>query len=67
MKPPQLTLRDLFWLVLVVAMACAWTVEYRSKMRQTEAFRNSLLEMGLENMQMMHELESLRGLKPLAP
>ena len=27
MKLPQLTLRDLFWLVLVAAMGCGWWVE----------------------------------------
>ena len=29
MKLPQLTLRDLFWLVLVCALGCAWWVEHR--------------------------------------
>jgi hypothetical protein len=27
MKLPQLTLRDLFWLVLVVAMALGWLID----------------------------------------
>jgi len=27
MKIPQFTLRDLFWLVLVVALACAWWMQ----------------------------------------
>jgi hypothetical protein len=27
MKLPQLTLRDLFWLVLVVAILCGWWVD----------------------------------------
>ena len=27
MKLPRFTLRDLFWLVLVAAMGCAWWVE----------------------------------------
>jgi hypothetical protein len=29
MKLPRLTLRDLFWLLLVVAMGCAWWVSLR--------------------------------------
>ena len=29
MKLPQLHLRDLFWLVLVVGMGCAWWLEHR--------------------------------------
>ena len=32
MKLPQLSLRDLFWLVLVVGMGCAWWVD-RSGLR----------------------------------
>ncbi len=40
----QLNLRDLFWLVLVVAMACAWRLSYLSE-------REAKLE--AERMQMM--------------
>ena len=29
MKLPRFSLRDLFWLVLVVAMGCAWWAHYR--------------------------------------
>ena len=36
MKLPQLSLRDLFWLVLVVAMGCGWWVE-RQRLRMTNA------------------------------
>jgi hypothetical protein len=28
MKLPQLSLRDLFWLVALVAMGCGWRVEH---------------------------------------
>lgn len=28
MKLPQLSLRDLFWLVLVVALGCGWLVDH---------------------------------------
>jgi hypothetical protein len=30
MKLPQLTLRDLFWLVLVCAVACGWWISARA-------------------------------------
>ena len=33
MKLPQLSLRDLFWLVALVAMGCGWWVEW-NKSRQ---------------------------------
>jgi hypothetical protein len=43
MKLPQLTLRDLFWLVLVVALGCAWwsharqaTADIRRERRQLD-------------------------------
>jgi hypothetical protein len=29
MKLPQLTLRDLFWLVLVAALICGWWLDHR--------------------------------------
>jgi hypothetical protein len=35
MKLPQLTLRDLFWLVLVCAMGCGWLVsQWRANLKQ---------------------------------
>ena len=36
MKLPQLTLRELFWLVLVAALACGWWVQYRDTQRQLQ-------------------------------
>jgi hypothetical protein len=30
MKLPQLSLRELFWLVLVCALACAWWLSHRA-------------------------------------
>jgi hypothetical protein len=36
MKLPRFTLRDLFWLVLVAGMGCAWWVE-----RQQHAMQSS--------------------------
>ena len=33
MKLPQLSLRDLFWVVLVCACLCAWWVEHRARRR----------------------------------
>ena len=37
MKLPQLTLRDLFWLVLVAAMGCAAIVNTEDALRQLVA------------------------------
>jgi hypothetical protein len=44
-KLPQLTLRDLFWLVALVAMGCGWWVRERQFRRdlQTEAGRSQHL------------------------
>jgi hypothetical protein len=39
MKLPQLSLRDLFWLVALVAMGCGWWVEHRRLSDQIEALR----------------------------
>ena len=39
MKLPQLTLRDLFWLVALVAMGCGWWVDRRRLSDQIEALR----------------------------
>lgn len=42
MKFPQLTLRDLFWLVLVVVFAYGWWQERRARSLASE--RNRVLE-----------------------
>jgi len=42
MKLPQLTLRDLFWLVLVVAMGCAWGLDHRQAQQLIEQLRDRL-------------------------
>lgn len=39
MKLPQLSLRDLFWLVLVCALALAWWIERRAHVRDVEMLR----------------------------
>ena len=39
MKLPQLTLRDLFWLVAVVAMGCGWWVD-RTRLASEENTAN---------------------------
>jgi hypothetical protein len=41
MKPPRLHLRDLFWLVLVAAMAVAWWLERK---RSNEAYLDLQLQ-----------------------
>ena len=33
---PKLTLRDLFWLVLVVAMGCAWSISFLKQANEIE-------------------------------
>jgi hypothetical protein len=40
MKLPQLSLRDLFWLVALVAMGCGWWVERRRHANDAEAMRH---------------------------
>src|SRR2546428_461355 len=39
-KRPQLSLRDLFWLVLVVAIAAGWTMAHIQGARQLEELKN---------------------------
>jgi len=46
MKLPRFSLRDLFWLVLVVAMGCAWWVNYSrmsSEVQRLKAVEQSYL------------------------
>ena len=47
MKLPQLSLRDLFWLLLVCALAVGWCVE-RGRVRQSEARNQRLQALSLE-------------------
>jgi hypothetical protein len=44
MKLPQLTLRDLFWLVALVAMGCGWWVESTGLRRQLRDANEKLEE-----------------------
>lgn len=44
MKLPQLTLRDLFWLVLVAACLCGWFRESQKQERQSAAFLEHWIE-----------------------
>lgn len=46
MKLPQLSLRDLFWLVLVAACLCGWWAERRALISQYEAERAKLELLG---------------------
>lgn len=41
MKAPRFHLRDLFWLVLIVAVGCAWWIERVSKLRAESAAETS--------------------------
>lgn len=43
MKLPQLHLRDLFWLTVVVAFGCAWWIERRSLVTRIDEL-NSIVE-----------------------
>lgn len=36
MKLPQLSLRDLFWLVLVCALGVAWWIEHRQRVAEAQ-------------------------------
>ena len=40
MKLPQLHLRDLFWLVLVAAVSCAWWVEHVRLTKRLDQLEN---------------------------
>jgi hypothetical protein len=42
MKLPRFTLRDLFWLMLVVAMGCAWWLDRRGSKRENAQLRQQL-------------------------
>jgi hypothetical protein len=44
MKLPQLSLRELFLLVVIAAMGCGWWVEYRRHANDAEAMRESRAE-----------------------
>jgi hypothetical protein len=44
MKLPQLTLRDLFWLVALVALGCGWWVERTRSQEQVRQLNNLLRE-----------------------
>jgi hypothetical protein len=44
MKLPQLILRDLFWLVVVAAMGCAWWVERSKLLTEIERPRTVVLD-----------------------
>jgi hypothetical protein len=63
----KFTIRDLFWLVLVVGMGCGWWLERRAKEQQEAAVRKYILELGAEMARMNDELVSLRGVEPLGP
>jgi hypothetical protein len=42
MKLPQLALRDLFWLVLVAALVCAWWLDHRSLAAQIQDLQDAI-------------------------
>jgi hypothetical protein len=51
MKLPQLTLRDLFWLVLVCGVLCAWWVEstgLRGQLREANEKLEEAVKQALE-------------------
>jgi hypothetical protein len=52
MKLPQLHLRDLFWLVLVAALGCAWGLDHRrltSEIEKLLPIQIELHDMGAVN------------------
>ena len=36
----KLTLRDLFWLILIAAVACAWWLDHRRQAAEIERLKN---------------------------
>lgn len=48
MKPPKLTLRDLFWLVLVAALLCAWWSRDRQSLEQAAIAEAKIAELEAE-------------------
>ena len=55
-KLPQLTLRDLFWIVALVAMGCGWWVEHREK----QEFK-SMIEIWMDRAEGLREELKRRG------
>ena len=48
MKLPQLSLRDLFWLVLVAAILCGWWMDRRKLVEDNETRVRKHLETSLD-------------------
>jgi hypothetical protein len=53
LKFPQLSLRDLFWLVALVAMGCGWWVEHR----RVETLDARVKELEEENRNLSYDLD----------
>lgn len=45
-KLPQLTLRDLFWLVALVAMGCGWWVDSSTRRDEAKELEEAIREAG---------------------
>jgi hypothetical protein len=56
MKFPQLSLRDLFWLVLVCAMGCAWWVD-RSRLEADRTRLSDLLDFAIKKNEVLNASE----------
>jgi hypothetical protein len=46
MKPPRLHLRDLFWLLLVIGILCAWWVDHRDLSVPSVSIANTSRDFG---------------------
>jgi hypothetical protein len=64
MKLPQLSLRDLFWLVLVCALALGWWLEHRRHARDAETIealnlqRDSYMQRAEQLLEGVQQLEA---------
>jgi hypothetical protein len=71
MKLPQLSLRDLFWLVALIAMGCGWWVERCVRIAAESESRNFKLEANRHQEQLNALMNAadprVEGLRPLGP
>jgi hypothetical protein len=58
MKLPQLHVRDLFWLVLVAGMGCAWGIDRQRQLSRITALETAL-DANLLSLQKFEEVGSM--------
>jgi hypothetical protein len=67
MKLPQLTLRDLFWLVLVAGMGCAWWVDNSNQRGTRQKLTEAISEAGYRFDERDGSLHERSGLHIIGP